>query len=304
MNRSGQTTGGRRRAWRWAAIGSSALAVGVYVGVSLLSAHVLTRPSNHPAQIDPRDVAADASAWSARTEDGLTLRGWYYPTADRRRLIVMVHGMWASWEHMAGLGRDMHAAGYDLLMFDLRGHGESDPARLSMGRRERGDIRAVLDWARGRGFAPDRVGWIGFSLGAATLVMEAARNPDIRVAVVDSPFGDLPVLLRSQLSAHSHLPSLFNPGILLAARLAYGVRTDDLVPIRSARSWGRRPMLLIHGEDDSTVPVQQARELARAAGPGCVAITLPGVEHTEAYNEDRSGYVSRVDGFFREHLEP
>ncbi len=83
--------------------------------------------------------------------------------------------------------------------------------------------------------------------------MEAAQNPNIQVVVIDSPYGSLPDVLRTQLPSHSHLPSWFNPGILTAARLAFGVRTDDLVPIRSAKRWGSRPLLLIHGEADSIV---------------------------------------------------
>ena len=103
-------------------------------------------------------------------------------------------------------------------------------------------------------------------MGGSTVLMEAARNPEIQVAVVDSPYGDLPKLLENQLSKHSGLPSWFNPGILLAARWVFGVRTDDLVPIRLARAWGERPVLLIHGESDTIVPVGQAHELARTLG--------------------------------------
>ncbi len=293
-----------RRAALWLVPTTLLLVLSGYVGLSLLTADLLTRPSNHAARIDPRAVGDDAVTWKVRTADGLTLRGWYFPTDERRHLVALVHGMGGSWEEMAALGRDLHREGYDLLLFDLRGHGASDPSRLSMGRRERGDLRAVLTWAERQGFPPERVGWLGYSLGASTLLMEAAQNPDIRVVVVDSAFGDLPSLLRSQLPKHSHLPSLFNPGILLAARLAFGIRTDDLVPLRSARSWGHRPLLLIHGEDDSIVPIQQAKALARAVGPACLAVTLPGVEHVGAYQSNRRRYISSVDDFFREHLEP
>ena len=180
---------------------------------------------------------------------------------------MLVHGMWSSWLEMAGLGRDLHGRGFDVLLFDLRGHGQSDPSRLYLGRRERGDIRAVMDWAESEGFTNDRIGWLGYSMGGSTLLMEAARNPRIQVAVIDSPYGDLPKLLETQLSKHSGLPKWFNPGILLAARFIYGVRTDDLIPIRSAKSWGQRPLLLIHGESDTTVPVGQAYELAGPWAP-------------------------------------
>lgn len=277
---------------------------GGYAGISVLTAERLTRPTNHPLAIDPHRVSKDAQAWSARTSDGVMLRGWYLPTKERRHLIVLVHGMWSSWLEMAALGRDLHRGGYDVLLFDLRGHGQSDSSRLSLGRRERRDIRAVMNWAAEAGFTDDRIGWLGYSMGASTLLLEAARNPRIQAAVMDSPYGDLPEVLRAQLSKHSHLPSWFNPGILSAARWVFGVRTDDLIPIRAARAWGNRPMLLIHGESDSIVPVSQALRLSRAAGASCQTRTIPGVEHVGAYHANPQAYVGLVEEFFEDHLSP
>jgi pimeloyl-ACP methyl ester carboxylesterase len=293
-----------RRIATWLAWGTPLSSCVAYLGVSLFAADLLTRPANHPSTLHPKAVSPDATAWSARTSDGLTLRGWYYPTPRRRHLVVLVHGLWASWPELAALGRDLHRRDFDVLLFDLRGHGQSDPSRIFMGRRERGDLRAVLSWAERQGFSSDRIGWIGFSMGGSTLLMEAAQNDRIQVAVLDSPYGSLPDLLNKQLPLHSHLPSWFNPGILTAAHLAFGVRTDDLVPIRSARRWGARPLLLIHGEADSIVPVSQARQLARAAGPTCRAVTLPGVEHVQAYDRDPKRYVAAVESFFQKHLAP
>ncbi|WZO97973.1 alpha/beta fold hydrolase [Isosphaeraceae bacterium EP7] len=273
-----------------------------YAAISLAVADQLTRASNRPSLVDIRELDESAEGWSTQTADGLTLRGWYLPTPEHRRLLVLVHGMRDSWDKIALIGLDLHARGYDVLLFDLRGHGGSDPSRLFMGRNERGDLRAVQGWAGTQGFTPDRIGWLGQSMGASALLMEAARNPGIRAAVMDSPYGDLPELLAAQLPRHSHLPAFFNPGILLAAHWAFGVRTDDLVPIRSARAWGDRPMLLIHGEEDEIVPVDQAIRIAHAAGPTCRAVTLPGVMHVRAYAASPAQYIAAVDEFFGESL--
>jgi alpha-beta hydrolase superfamily lysophospholipase len=274
-----------------------------YCGISLLSAEVLTRPSPPPraGANDPTLVSPRATPWSVRTADGLTLRGWYHPN-EGRHLVVLAHGLRESWLEVAGLGRDLHRRGYDVLLFDFRGHGRSDPSRITLGRLERRDLRAVLAWAKARGFTPDRIGWVGFSMGASTVLMEGAENPELRAAVIDSPFGDLPEVLDGQLTQHSNLPRFFNPGILTAAHLAFGVRTDDLVPIRSATRWADRPLLLIHGEDDSIVPVRQAYRLALAAGPRCRAVLLPGVEHVQAYRTNPVAYAAAVDGFFQNTL--
>jgi pimeloyl-ACP methyl ester carboxylesterase len=276
----------------------------IYAIISGLTAERLTRPTNHPLTVDPHRISRDAVPWSTRTQDGLTLRGWWLPTDDHRHLIVLVHGMWSSWLEMGSLGRDLHKQGYDVLLFDLRGHGESDPSRLSLGGRERADLRAVMSWALAEGYAEDRVGWLGYSMGASTVVLEAAHNPSIHAAVIDSPYGDLPSLLKTQLSKHSRLPSWFNPGILTAARLLYGLSADELVPIKAAADWGDRPLLLIHGESDSIVPVAQALRLSRAAGASCQTLTLPGVEHVQAYRSDPEGYVDLISTFFHAHLTP
>jgi uncharacterized protein len=290
----------RRRVVALAAV----LLMGVYIAISWVTAERLTRPTNHPLTIDPHRLSRDVVPWQTRTQDGLTLRGWRLPTADHRHLIVLVHGMWSSWLEMAGLGRDLHDEGYDVLLFDLRGHGQSDPSRLSLGGRERADLRAVMRWALDEGYEEDRVGWLGYSMGASTLVLEAAQNPSIHAAVIDSPYGDLPALLKTQLSKHSRLPSWFNPGILAAARLFYGLQTDELVPIKAAAAWGDRPLLLIHGESDSTVPVSQALRLGEAAGASCLTWTLPGVEHVQAYRSDPEKYVELISAFFHDHLKP
>ena len=205
---------------------------------------------------------------------------------------------------MASLGRDLHDRGFDVLLFDLRGHGQSDPSRLYLGRRERADIRAVMSWARRKDSPTTGSAGLAIRWAGRRCLMEAARNPQIQVAVLDSPYGDLPKLLKTQLSQHSGLPNWFNPGILLAARWIYGVRTDDLVPTRFARAWGERPLLLIHGESDTIVPVSQAR-----AGRSRRQLLL---DQDLAWRRPRQGLraatrrdTSRTVGtFFNDHLSP
>ena len=245
-----------------------------FTGVSRCSPPIVSR--GRRIGRSPSIPALSACASRGRHDiDGVTLRGWYLPTEKRRHLIVLVHGMWSSWLEMAGSAGPPRR-GFDVLLFDLRGHGQSDPSRLYMGRRERADIRAVMSWAEDQGFSDDRIGWLGYSMGGSTILMEAARNPRDSVSRDRQPYGDLPKLLDTQLSKHSGLPGWFNPGILLAARFVYGVRTDDLMPIRFARAWGPRPLLLIHGESDTTVPVSQAHELATPSASSCLTMTVPG----------------------------
>jgi fermentation-respiration switch protein FrsA (DUF1100 family) len=52
------------------------------------------------------------------------------------------------------------------------------------------------------------------------------------------------------------------------------------------------------------VPVSQALRLAQAAGASCLTLTLPGVEHVQAYRSDPEDYVDLIAAFFRDHLSP
>ena len=277
----------------------------IYVGISLYAADRLTRPTNHPSTTNLRISIRDAQRWSTLTEDGITLRGWYLPTNQRRHLIVLVHGLWGSWEEdMLDLGTKLHDRQFDVLLFDLRGHGESDPSRLSMGNRERADIRAVQGWAQSQGFSDKRIGWLGYSMGGSILLLEAARNRNIQVAVTDSAYGDLHEILRTQLSKESGLWSCFNPGIICAAQLCYGLPSDGVDPIRFAKDWGERPLLLIHGVEDLVVPISQAQELEHAIGSSCQLYSWQDAGHIEAYQKHKEEYVRKVGDFFDRHLGP
>jgi fermentation-respiration switch protein FrsA (DUF1100 family) len=63
-----------------------------------------------------------------------------------------------------------------------------------------------------------------------------------------------------------------------------------------------RPLLLIHGEEDETVPVRHAQLLFDAAGDPKQLWRLPGVGHVGAYFADRPEYVRRVTAFFSDAL--
>ena len=119
-----------------------------YAGL-VFTADRLTRATNHPSRFDPRRWEP-RMPWSTRTSIPITLRGWYLPTHERRHLIVLVHGMWSSWLEMASLGRDLNRKDSTCCSSTSGGMARAIPSRLSLGRRERADIRAVMIWAEFR----------------------------------------------------------------------------------------------------------------------------------------------------------
>jgi len=89
-------------------------------------------------------------------------------------------------------------------------------------------------------------------------------------------------------------------GAVLALRA--GARFSDFRPLEAVSRIPPRPLLLIHGAADASVPVDHARRLHRAAGPGAELWIQPGVGHCAGYHADREGYVRRVGGFLVDAL--
>ena len=65
-------------------------------------------------------------------------------------------------------------------MIDLRGHGQSSPARMSFGLKEHRDILGAVDWLKGRGYRPGHIGVLGQSMGGASTLYAVAAEPGDR----------------------------------------------------------------------------------------------------------------------------
>jgi uncharacterized protein len=151
----------------------------------------------HPLETTPASagLAYEDASFPAHG-DGLTIRAWWMPAAAPRAVLVWVHGANAN-------RRDLHARGLEIAKFlvgrgisvlapDLRNHGVSDGTsneRLTMGYDEANDVIGAVDYATRR--APGLpVYLMGVSMGGATVLYAAARDPRVKKLVVFDPVLD------------------------------------------------------------------------------------------------------------------
>jgi pimeloyl-ACP methyl ester carboxylesterase len=287
----------RRRGLIGLALGAVLVLAVAYFGICLLVATRLTAPSNEPMEATPAEVGLRYQEVTVESEDGLDLSAWWVPNGGAERAAVLVHG-WGgnkSEEHILRTAAIYADDGYAVLMLDLRGHGESEAARRTLGYREVHDVRGALAWLRERGFEPGEVVLHGWSMGAATVV-RAAPGTGVAAVVEEAGYADLPLLLRTQLPEASGLPRLFNPGAFLVAKLFLDFDPWAVVPGEDAgrlREEGT-PLFVIHSESDETVPFEHAILFGKAY-PGAAFWRLSGVAHVEAYRQP--GYEGRLRSF-------
>lgn len=290
----------------WVLIPLIVVVAGVILGISVYGASSLTQFERVPIHKTPADYGLEYVGISFLSRDGLTLRGWWLGTSDDRPVIVLVHGSTRNRaeppERMLGIAKELVSHGYNVLTFDMRGHGESEGQHISAGLYERNDLLGAIDYIKQRGIK-SKIGVLGFSMGAATSLMTTAECKEINAVAVDGAYADIVSIVESEFANRSDLPKFFLPIILFMTKTLYDVDFTAIKPIEAVREI-TVPVFIIHGGQDTMVPVEHAYRLAEACqNPDSRSWVVPEAEHCEAYIERPEEYVDKVFSFFDDTLD-
>lgn len=289
--------------WLWRA---ALLSGGAAAGFTLLGAG-FAWGFLHPARVrghgSPADYGLKYETISLTTPDGVRLAAWYVPCPGARAGIIVCHGYRANRQLVASLLPFLHRAGFAVLAFDFRAMGESGGQLCSFGRGEKEDVRAAVQFLRTRpGLEGGRVGVLGLSMGGAAAIMAAAEDPEIGAVVADSTFARLNEMVGERFRGFGQAgPSLAGCTRWWAERMC-GFPATAVAPAAVVARLAPRPLLLIHGEEDSYTPVAQSRALYAAAGEPKQLWVVPNAPHVGAHNTATEEYEQRVAAFFRKAL--
>jgi dipeptidyl aminopeptidase/acylaminoacyl peptidase len=251
-------------------------------------------------RLTPADFALSYEEWEVRTADGLHILTWFIP--GRRSAVVVVSGGYRGHiSDVMGIVSALSRAGFPVVAYGWRGTPGSDRAAHTLGALERRDLMAVLDAAEDRlGALP--IGLLGYSMGGAVSISVAAEDPRVRAVCTDSAFADPVDLLMERARRRLLVPSAVMVPVMGAMAGRTGARFHEFSPVAEVGRIAPRPLLLIHGDADASVPVEHARRLHAAAGEPKELWMVPGVPHVGAYFADRARYIERVAGFFDRSL--
>ena len=287
----------------WPVIALMVLAGG-YLAVSLFVAVRFSAPNREPPERTPADAGLEYREVSFESADRVPLEAWWVPPAEGKssRAAVLVHG-WGgdkSDAHVIETARIYARAGYGVLLLDLRGNGGSGGERRTLGYKETRDVQGALAWLDEEGFEPGEVVLHGWSMGGATVV-RSAPGTGVAAVIEEAGYADLPLLLRRQLPETTGLPSLFSPGVFLAAKLFLGFDPWAVQPSEDAARLREEgvPLFVIHSTDDEVVPFEHA-ELFESAYPEARLWKIEGLGHVEAYTHRE--YRQKLLSFLSENL--
>ena len=188
--------------------------------------------------------------------------------------------------------------GFSCIVYDLRGHGENEPAFTTYGIREGADLNCVIRDARERFPGLTVLGLHGESLGAAATVACLKYKPQVDFAVADCGFADIKEVLKEGYRSTGG-PAFLIDLADLGARIRYGYAIGDMRPIDSLDE-NEVPILFIHGEEDRFILPKNSEEMAkRTKGPAEVRL-IPGAGHAESVLTDPALYLEAVREFLSE----
>lgn len=273
-------------------LGVALLAVAGYM-LYLQVVH-LTTPGRDPEIGRPAGLAYREVTLT--TADGLHLDAWYAP-GTRDAGIVLVHGIHANRTEMLPQAYMLSAAGYPLLLLDLRGHGRSEGEQLTYGYLEALDVQAGVDYLLAQP-GIEQVGAIGHSLGGAAVVHAAAADERLAALVIQSSYSSLPQAVEDGFDDFALLPRWpFAPLVVFLAERRLGLRIDQVDSCRDLAAMAPRPVLLIHGADDALFPATHALQMYAAAQEPKTIWVIEGLPHANAIIGHEAAYEERVLDF-------
>lgn len=231
------------------------------------------------------------------TKDGIKLAAWYTPPGAEGSgsVILVAHG------YNANRPEDIYVMfaqhGYGVLAWDFRAHGQSGGDSCSLGYYEQLDAEAALDYALAQPEV-EHIGAWGGSMGAATVILTAAKHPEIEAVVSDSAYPSLEDVMRLNTPI-----KIMQPFVLFFGEWLSSAKLDQVRPVDEITKISPRAVFIIDGWKDAAVAMNSPYRLFEAAGEPKQLWVEIGVPHLAMYANDPIDYEKRVIGFFDEYLK-
>jgi len=238
-----------------------------------------------------------------RARDGSVFDVWRFEATPPRARLLVLHGYFNNRYQVLGIAQGLQERGYEVLLFELRGHG-SRPGPYTLGIREAEDAAVVLQWAGSR--EPIRSvpsGILGWSSGAAVACQLARRAPQVRAVVTDSLYPRFYPIVRRGIRRRYHLPTFPWAWITWGClHLVFRRRLARLDPV-ALGPYLNVPLFAIQGGQDHVVPpVAHEALYASWAGPKERWVD-PSAGHVGIFARDPQQYCNRVAAFFDHALK-
>lgn len=239
--------------------------------------------------------------------DNTRLHASFIPCSDDSSdYAIAVHGVWDEGDSLGDIAKNYLNRHMNVLLPDLRGHGESGGKYIGYGYDDRLDIVEWIYWILKRD-KNARIILHGVSMGAATVLMTTGEQlpPNVKLCIADSSYSTAPAEFEDVYESQVGTAIIPRPVAMIMLRLAVLIRAGydirKAAPIDAVRK-SKTPTLFLHGDADKFIDPRMCAELYEAAAcPKRYALIL-GADHVEGGYIDPARYWGKIDAFIKEFM--
>jgi pimeloyl-ACP methyl ester carboxylesterase len=284
--------------------------------------HRLTHPPRTELYGSPRDfqLILQRPMWFEekwKNSDSTQTVGWLLSRGKPAPAIILSHGYGANRSELLTLSFELWKAGYNVLLYDLRGHGESPVKWSGLGTYEKDDLFSAMKFLRnrtnesGQPLLDGRIGLYGVDIGGYTSLIASGQDPMIKAVAVDSVYPDVSRFMNHQLRkmvgsgsemANKLVDSRWTTQLSdLAMQLYLMRREDSATALDSVATITGRKILFIIGKDSGLFGAM-TRELYNAARDQKQMVEVEQTRLLRLYDKASSDYDERVVAFFKDAI--
>lgn len=242
----------------------------------------------------------------------VVIDAWCIPAPGAAHTVVVGHGIGRNKSAALPYAALLHRAGYNVVAFDHRNHGESsnDWSFRPMSRRFTDDIAAVIDFVRSR---PElnggQIALYAFSFSTFPAIYVLTR-PECRLQAIICDSGPvkhiLPLYERFIATNQLLMPAIFKgPIVYQVVKIAYTYISDAMLAVQNwppALTDLPVQLLFIANECDSLIPADEVRQVADLY-PQATFWLAPMAPHLQAFRMHKAVYADVVTGFLQRALD-
>lgn len=247
-----------------------------------------------------------------QTEESWTLKngggsgsGWLLRAGTGAPAIILSHGYGQNKSDLLSLGVALNRAGFHVLLYDLRAHGENKADFCAMGEYEGEDLLAAIEHLKSLKdidgnplIDQQRVGLYGVSVGAFASMIAASKDQTVKALVVDAIYTDTQKGVQLKLKQatglnNSLLESLVDKGIGF-----YASSYPSKSAVKAARSLTEVKQLYVLGKDAGDLLATTGEVYNQAMGYK-ETVEVPHSRIKILYKNDQDVYDPVVVDFFR-----
>lgn len=215
----------------------------------------------------PENYGAPFERVDIKTTEGANIKGWWVENIESSLpySLFYCHGNGADLSRLSEVSSIFYKFGFDTLLFDYRGYGESDPAKEGISQKTvLEDARAAFTWLKAKNPNQKIIAW-GHSLGASVCA-EIAAEFDFEKLILEGAFSSI-----ASMANHRY------PLIPTIDMFIY----NPFSTLNAVQNRKGQPLLMLHATNDTIVPYVEGKKVFEAAPEPKEWIELTNIDHND-----------------------